>query len=163
MHLKREQIWYFFWGHSQQQPSGKAHSKVNQQDCDFLTHVHGHHAFCETTAEAEPQSWPQRWCVCLAYSYTFYSPASCYHRLKYLKVFCYCMTPWLLLTVSMLYKYNGVDVAKWPYYTLGRWPHYTRNSGYKVIHIERWSQYANGRLGSFHCKLMHFLLMSYIK
>ena len=99
--------------------------------------------------------WPQRWCVCLAYSYTFYSPASCYHRLKYLKVFCYCMTPWLLLTVSMLYKYNGVGVAKWPYYTLGRWPHYTRNSGYKVIHIERWSQYTNGHLGRFCCTLMH--------
>ena len=45
-------------------------------------------------------------------SYTFYGPASYYHRLKYLKVFCYCMTPWLLLTVSMLYKYNGVGVAK---------------------------------------------------
>ena len=29
-----------------------------------------------------------------------------------LDVFCYCMTLWLLLTVSMLYKYNGVGVAK---------------------------------------------------
>ena len=52
MHLKREQMRYRCCSH--RQPSDGTHPKVSEQDSVFLPVINCHHAFRETTAEAEP-------------------------------------------------------------------------------------------------------------